>query len=89
LTGTLGGALEARGIPAGEDNLWSDVTGEVEKEDGVLVIKRIHVRYHLKLAADKRAAAERAHTHHADRCPVARSVKGCIEVRTELAMEDL
>ena len=32
LTGTLGGALEARGIPAGEGLLKSDVRGEIGKD---------------------------------------------------------
>ncbi len=54
-------------------------------EDRVLVIKRIRVRYRLAgCPDDKREAAERAHTFHADRCPVARSLRGSIEIGTEL-----
>lgn len=52
LTGTFGGALEARHVPASEGRLESDATGEIELEDGVLVIKRIHVRYRLRIAPD-------------------------------------
>lgn len=54
-------------------------------EEKVLVIKRIQVRYRLLgCPADKREAAERAHAHHASRCPVARSIGGSIDITTEL-----
>jgi len=45
--GTFGGALEARQIDASNGKLTADVTGEVEAEEGVLVIRRIHSRLHL------------------------------------------
>lgn len=49
------------------------------------MIKRIRVRYELKgCPDDKRAAAERAHSLHASRCPVARSIGDCIEITTAL-----
>ncbi len=66
----------------------SEVTGEIEKEEKVLIIKRIHVRYHLKLQHEQRETAERAHAMHAAHCPVARSIGGCIQITTELLMED-
>ncbi len=63
----------------------SDAEGVVVVEDKVLVIKRIHVRYHLAgCPDDKREAAERAHAFHAGRCPVAKSIGGCIDITTEL-----
>ena len=68
--------------------LTSDVRGEVEKDGRVLVIKRIHVTYHLKVAAEKRETAVRVHDMHADFCPVARSIKGCVDITTELVMEE-
>lgn len=55
----------------------------------MLVIKRIHVTYHLKLAEENRETAVRAHGLHADYCPVARSIRDSIEITTELNMEDL
>jgi uncharacterized OsmC-like protein len=63
--------------------------GEVELDGKVLVIRRIHVRYRLRLDPDKREAAERVHGFHADACPVARSLRGCIDITTTLEMEDL
>lgn len=47
MMGTFGGALEARKIDASEGRLTADVIGEVEKEEGVLVIRRIHVALRL------------------------------------------
>ncbi|MEJ2265702.1 MAG: hypothetical protein P8X95_19845 [Anaerolineales bacterium] len=55
----------------------------------MLIIKRIHVTYHLKLAPEKRETAERVHGFHANFCPVARSIRDCIQIRTSLEMEDL
>ncbi len=88
MTGTLGGALEAREIPANLETYGSDAVGEIEKEGNVLVIKRIHVTYHLKLPAEKREAAERAHNVHAMACPVYRSIYKAIDITTELVMEE-
>ncbi len=51
----------------------------------MLVIKSIHVRYHLAgCPEDKREAAERSHAFHASRCPVAKTIGGCIDITTAL-----
>jgi uncharacterized OsmC-like protein len=89
LTGTFGGALEAREIPAGEGRLISEAKGEIEKDGKVLVIRRIHVTYQLKLKPEQREAAQKVHGFHVDFCPVARSIKGSIEVTTKLQLEDI
>lgn len=60
--------------------------GEVETEDHVLVIKRITVRYRLRIPEDRHAEAERVHGFHARFCPIARSLEGGIDVRTELEL---
>lgn len=52
----------------------------------MLVIKRIHVIYHLKLAPDKQDTAVRVHDFHADYCPVYRSIHTSIDITTELQM---
>jgi len=54
-----------------------------------MVIKRIHVTYNLKLKSEQREAAERVHGYHVDFCPVARTIKGCVEISTDLVMEDI
>jgi uncharacterized OsmC-like protein len=59
----------------------------VELEDGVLVIKRIHVKMRLKAGEENRATAERVHGFYAEKCPVYRSIKGSIAITTELVLE--
>lgn len=90
MTGTFGGALEARGIPAGEGYLESDAVGEIEKERNVLVIKRIHITYKLKidleLLEEKRDAIDRVMRVHPNSCPVYKSISGAIAVTAELEL---
>jgi organic hydroperoxide reductase OsmC/OhrA len=62
------------------------VKGELEKENEILIIKRIFVTYQLKIADGDRDTAERVHGFHADYCPVARSIRDCIDIKTELIM---
>lgn len=46
----FGGALEALKISAAGDRLVSEAVGEIETEDGVLVIRRIYLKLNLKRA---------------------------------------
>lgn len=64
--------------------------GEVGKDDGVLVIRRIHVSYQLMSGEENREKIERVHGMHHDFCPVYRTLKSAIEMTTdfELAAED-
>jgi uncharacterized OsmC-like protein len=64
------------------------VVGEIEKEGNVLVVRRIHVVYHLRIAAEKRDVAVRVHGFHADKCPVARTLCDCVEITTALELKD-
>jgi uncharacterized OsmC-like protein len=59
-------------------------TGEIEKEGNVLVVRRIHVTYYLKVEAEKYEKARRAHEIHVDYCPVARTIRGCVAITTDL-----
>jgi organic hydroperoxide reductase OsmC/OhrA len=68
----------------GPDDLVGEVTGDIEKDGGVLVLRRVHVTYKLRVPDDARETAERVHEMHADGCPVARSIKGAIEVSTNV-----
>lgn len=81
------GALEARRIEVESDALGAEAEGEVFERDGVLVIERITVHYRLTgVSADQHEEIERVHGFHARACPVARSLEGGIEVRTELEL---
>lgn len=54
-------------------------------EGKVLVVKRIHVTYHLAGAAEEdHETVERVLGFHADKCPVARSIRAAIDITTEL-----
>ena len=54
-----------------------------------MVIKRIHVTYHLKIQPEQRETAEKVHSFHADYSPVARTIKGRVDITTEVILEDL
>ena len=78
--------LEARGIAASDGKLVAEVHGKVGKEEGVLVIRHIHVKYLLKAASKDEAAIGRAFDLHPMRCPVYRTLYKCIDITTELAI---
>ena len=63
--------------------------GEIELEENVLVIRRIHVRMRLKTEEANRETATRVHGFFADHCPVYRSLKPAIAMTTELIFEPL
>lgn len=76
-------------MSASEGRLKSEAAGEVESEDGVLVIKRIHVVYTLALDADAdRDAVQRAFERHMPFCPIYRSISSAIELTTALELID-
>ena len=86
MLGTFGGALEARQIDASGGRLTADVTGEVEKEDGVLVIKRIHVQMRLAAPEQTRETVERVHGMYAMRCPLYRTLHGAIALTSSFEL---
>ena len=66
------------------ENLSADTVGEIEVERKVMVIKRIKQVFHLRVDGEDREKVERVLEVYADGCPVARSVKGSIEICSEL-----
>jgi organic hydroperoxide reductase OsmC/OhrA len=56
----------------------------VEADGKVLVIRRIKQTFHLAVPEEERETVERVLSVYADSCPVARSVKGSIEITSEL-----
>ena len=55
----------------------------------MLVVRRIHVTYRLRADPDKREVVTRVHAIHADHCPVARTIRGCVAITTSVELEDL
>ena len=74
-------------MDASNERLVSEAVGEVELEDNVLVIRRIHVILKLKALESQRETACRVHGFYADRCPVYRTLKPAIAITTELVFE--
>ncbi len=84
--GTFGGALEARQIDASNGKLIAEVTGEVEKEEGVLVIRRIHVDMRLMAPEEVRETVERVHGLYAMRCPLYRTLHNAIQLTSSYTL---
>jgi uncharacterized OsmC-like protein len=66
------------------EDLYADTVGEIETEGKVLVLKRIKQTFHLITEEKDREKVERLLGFYADSCPVARSIKGSIEIWSEL-----
>jgi uncharacterized OsmC-like protein len=86
MMGTFGGALEARQIDASNGRLTADVVGEVEKEEGVLVIRRIHVALRLAASEQVRETVERVHGMYAMRCPLYRTLHNAIQLTSSCTL---
>jgi uncharacterized OsmC-like protein len=86
MMGTFGGALEARQIDASHGKLTANVTGEVEVEDGVLVIRRIHVEMQLAAAPEVRETVDRVHGIYAMNCPLYRTLHKAIQLTSACAL---
>ena len=86
MLGTFGGALEARQIDASNGRLTADVVGEVETEEGVLVIRRIHVTMRLQAPADRRDTVDRVHGMYAMRCPLYRTLHKTIALSSSVEL---
>jgi len=86
MLGTFGGALEARQIDASDGKLSAEVTGEVEEEDGVLVIRRIHVAMRLIAAEQTRGKVDRVHAIYAMKCPLYRTLHSAIRLTSSFEL---
>jgi uncharacterized OsmC-like protein len=80
MVGTFGGALEARKIDASNGKLVADVRGEVEQEEGVLVIKRVQVAMRLHASEQYRHTIERVHEMYPMNCPLYRTLHNAIQL---------
>ncbi len=74
-------------MDASNGRLVSEAVGEVELEQQVLVIRRIHVVLRLKALESQRETADRVHGFFADKCPIYRTLKPAIAITTELVFE--
>lgn len=86
MLGTFGGALEARRIDPNNGKLAADIIGEVETEDGVLVIRRIHVTFQLAAPEQARETVERVHSIYAMSCPLYRTLHKTIQLTSSYTL---
>ena len=88
MLGTLNGGLEARGVSLSGSDIYADVTGYNEVRDGLPVLTRVHVHYHLSIPASDREKVERTLSKHAEKCPTAASLRGAVEVTFEASIRE-
>jgi uncharacterized OsmC-like protein len=88
MTGTVGGALEARGIRTDSEKLQVEAEGRIEDVEGKMILTGIKLRYRLKLPKDKRASAERALEHHEGHCAASESVRRGIKIEWECDIQE-
>ena len=86
MLGTFAGALAARGISPDEGRASCTANGEVETEEGVLVIKRIHVAFVILAPEEHRATIERLHGVFAAKCPVYRTLHTAIQITSSFEL---
>jgi hypothetical protein len=88
MLGTFGGALEARQIDASNGKLTGEVTGEVETEDGILVIRRVHVAMRLVAGEtpELKQTVERVHGLYAMNCPLYRTLHKAIQLTSSVVI---
>jgi uncharacterized OsmC-like protein len=84
MLGTFGGALDARHIDVNGGRLTADVAGEVETEDGVLVIRRIHVKMRLVAPEASRETIERVHGVYSMNCPLYRTLHSAMALSSSV-----
>ena len=80
MTGTVAGALEARGVSASPDKLQVEAEGRIEDVDGKMILTGIKLHYRLKVPKERRASVERALEHHEGLCAASESVRRGITV---------
>jgi uncharacterized OsmC-like protein len=80
LTGTLAGALEARGLDATGAHLEAGTEATIEEIDGKLLLTSVKVHYRIRAPKEKHEAVERALEIHEARCPVSESVRRGITI---------
>jgi uncharacterized OsmC-like protein len=80
MLGTLLGALEVRRVPMGPTDVAADVEGIHHVENGLPVLRKIQIRYRLRIPPGSRDPVERALGKHQEKCPTAATLAGAVAV---------
>jgi organic hydroperoxide reductase OsmC/OhrA len=89
MMGTLATFLARKKISTFEDRYRAEVEGDIESVNNVLKITQIRVKYYLKTHPEKVAEAQDAFSSYLQYCPAAQSIKGCIEIKDDLIIEQI
>jgi organic hydroperoxide reductase OsmC/OhrA len=89
MMGTLAAVLAGMKIATPENRYWANVEGDIENVNNVLKITQIRVKYNLKVPKGKIEEARQALSTYITRCPAAQSVMGCIQIKDEMAVEEM
>ena len=88
MTGTVAGALEARGISVAPEKLQVETEGRIEEVEGKMVLTQVLLRYKLKIPSGKRVSVEKALEHHESHCAVSESIRRGIAVEWSSEIEE-
>jgi uncharacterized OsmC-like protein len=66
--------------------LRAEVRGEIESDQGVLVIRRVHVHYFLAETELVREIVERVHRVYAVKCPVYKTLRPAFEITSDFEL---
>lgn len=88
MTGTVAGALEARGISAAPEKLQVEAEGTIEEVDGKMILTQVSLRYRLKVPKEKRASVEKALEKHESLCAVSESLRRGVSVEWRSEIEN-
>lgn len=89
MLGTLNGALEAREVELGPDDLIAEVEGVNEMEGRVPVLTEIRVHYRMRIPEGTRATVEKILSRHQEFCPSARTLEGAVDVSWTADIEEV
>ena len=70
------------------EQIGAEVIGYNEVRDGLPVLVRVHVHYHLTIPAASRDTVDRLLARHQDKCPTAATLKGAVEVTWEASITE-
>jgi uncharacterized OsmC-like protein len=80
MLGTLNGALAARGIQLGADDIRASAAGTNEVRDRIITLTRIDIHYTLRIPPGTRDVVDRALATHREKCPTAQSLKDAVAI---------
>lgn len=77
-----------REIELNPEDITAEVEGHHEVVERIPLLRRIHLRYTLRIPSGARERVDRALERHVSKCPTAQSLKGAVEVTWEAQIEE-